>query len=119
MTTFESISTGIKGLDAVLNKLRIGDNVVWQVENIDDYSHYVIPFVQKRIEEGKRVVYLRFAEHKPILNQSDKIKIYQLDANSGFEAFTTQAYNIVSQEGKDVFYIFDCLSSLLSAWVMI
>ncbi|HPU30476.1 MAG TPA: PEP/pyruvate-binding domain-containing protein [Syntrophorhabdaceae bacterium] len=116
MTTFESISTGIKGLDAVLNKLRIGDNVVWQVENIDDYSHYVIPFVQKRIEEGKRVVYLRFAEHKPILNQSDKIKIYQLDANSGFEAFTTQAYNIVSQEGKDVFYIFDCLSSLLSAW---
>lgn len=116
MTSFEPITTGIDSLDVVLNRLRMGDNVVWQVENMDSYRHYVRPFVQKRIDEGRRVIYMRFAEHDPLFQQHEKVKIYQLDANSGFETFTTQVYNIISREGRDVFYVFDCLSSLLSVW---
>jgi len=31
------VSTGIPGLDSILDGLRIGDNVVWRVDNIADY----------------------------------------------------------------------------------
>lgn len=116
MNSIVSASTGIQSLDDVLNGLRMGDNVVWQVDNIGDYRHYVTPYVENAKDSGRKIVYMRFAEHEPLLEQSEKIKVYSLDANSGFETFTTQAYNIVSQEGRDVFYVFDCLSSLLSAW---
>lgn len=31
------VSTGLPGLDDVLDGLRIGDNVVWRVSDLDDY----------------------------------------------------------------------------------
>jgi len=42
--------------------------------------------------------------------------MYKLNANKGFESFSTQVHNIVRDEGRDVFYVFDCLSDLLIAW---
>ncbi|MCX8110243.1 MAG: PEP/pyruvate-binding domain-containing protein, partial [Syntrophorhabdaceae bacterium] len=95
---------------------RMGDNVVWQVDNIDDYRHYVAPFIQRRLADKQRVVYMRFADHEPLLPLQGGIKVYTIDAKSGFEHFTSEVYRIVSHEGRDVFYVFDCLSSLLSAW---
>ncbi len=109
-------STGLAGLDDVLNGLRLGDNVVWQVDEIDDYRHFVLPFVHNAIAEGRRVVYMRFADHDPLLEPSDHVKVYSLDARTGFESFTTQVYNIATAEGEEVYYIFDCLSFLQSAW---
>ena len=109
-------STGLTGLDEILNGLRLGDNVVWQVDEIEDYHHFVLPFVHNAITEGRRIVYMRFADHEPLLEPSEHIKVYTLDARTGFESFTTQVYNIATTEGKEVFYIFDCLSFLQSAW---
>ena len=109
-------STGLTGLDEVLNGLRLGDNVVWQVDEIDDYHHFVLPFVQNAIAEGRKIVYMRFADHRPLLEPSDRVKVYSLDAHTGFESFTTQVYNITTAEGKEVFYVFDSLSFLQSAW---
>jgi hypothetical protein len=59
---------------------------------------------------------MRFADHDPLLKPSDHVKVYSLNAHAGFESFTTQVYNIATAEGKEVFYIFDCLSFLQSAW---
>jgi hypothetical protein len=109
-------STGLPGLDEVLNGLRLGDNVVWQVDEIEDYRHFVLPFVQNAIREGRRIVYMRFANHDSLLDPSDHVKTYSLDAHTGFESFTTQVYTIVTVEGREVFYVFDCLSFLQSAW---
>ena len=39
------ISTGLKGLDTVITGLRLGDNVVWQGDNIDDYISFVLFFM--------------------------------------------------------------------------
>lgn len=41
MINISSVSTGIKGLDKTLNYLQMGDNVVIQVENIEDYKKFV------------------------------------------------------------------------------
>jgi len=109
-------STGLNGLDDVLNGLRLGDNVVWQVDKIEDYIHFVTPFVERALKERRKVIYIRFAEHMEVINEGSVVKRYNLDAHVGFEAFTTQVYNIVTKEGEKAFYVFDCLSYLLTAW---
>ena len=116
MINISSVSTGIKGLDKTLNYLQMGDNVVFQVENIEDYKTFVNPYVNAALEKGRRIVYMRFAKHPPILEPTGKVAIYKLNADIGFESFSTQVHYIIRQEGRDVFYVFDCLSDLLLAW---
>jgi len=110
------ISTGIKGLDAVITGLRAGDNVVWQIDDINDYIDLVKPFVQEALKEHKKVIYLRFAQHKQLLEPSKNIKRYELNARAGFEYFTTKVNSIITQEGEGAYYVFDCLTDLLFAW---
>jgi hypothetical protein len=116
MTPMPRVSTGIQGLDEILNYLQMGDNVVFQVDDIADYKRFVEPFVNTALAGNQRVVYMRFANHPPLLDADNKAKVYKLNANSGFESFSTQIHNIVRDEGRDVFYVFDCLSDLLMAW---
>lgn len=109
-------STGLKGLDEILCDLKKGDNVVWQVERIEDYQRFVTPYLDRAIQDGRKVVYMRFARHKSLIENQPGVSIYQLDADSGFESFSTQVHSIISREGTEVYYVFDCLSDLLSAW---
>lgn len=116
MTPMPRVSTGIQGLDEILNYLQMGDNVVFQVGDIADYRKFVEPYVNTALARKQRLVYMRFANHPPLLDKNNDIKIYKLNATSGFESFSTQVHNIVHDEGRDVFYVFDCLSDLLMAW---
>jgi hypothetical protein len=110
------ISTGIKDLDSVINGLRAGDNVVWQIDDVEDYIDLVKPFVSQALLENKKLIYIRFASHKEVLKPSQNIKRYELDAYAGFETFTAQVNNIITEAGEGAYYVFDSLSELLSAW---
>ncbi|HNY65616.1 MAG TPA: PEP/pyruvate-binding domain-containing protein [Deltaproteobacteria bacterium] len=110
------VSTGLEGLDAAIDGLRTGDNVVLQVDSIEDYLAFVTPFVNKALADSRRVVYIRFAGHRPLIEDNPEVVTYRLDAFTGFESFSSQVYTIATKEGEDVFYVFDCLSDLLSAW---
>lgn len=116
MASTSRVTTGFVGLDSILDGLRMGDNVVWKVDTIDDYRNFVGPFVQSALQEGRRLVYLRFGDHAPLLEPSEKIKVYQLEPRRGFESFATRLHTIITEEGPGTFYVFDCLSELLSAW---
>lgn len=116
MTPYTRVSTGIKGLDEILSCLQMGDNVVLQVDSIEDYKKFVDPYVETALSRNQRLVYMRFANHPALLQAGKQIKVYKLNANKGFESFSTQVHNIVRDEGRDVFYVFDCLSDLLLAW---
>jgi len=109
-------STGLKGLDKIICDLKKGDNVVWQVDSIEDYSHFVRPYIKKALEDKRNLIYMRFAQHKPLIENQPEVTVYQLDAKGGFESFSTQVHAIISQEGTGAYYVFDCLSDLLSAW---
>jgi hypothetical protein len=100
-------STGLAGLDAALNDLRKGDNVVWQVDRIEDYQHFVTPYVARAKQDGRSLIYMRFADHVPLLKP---------DSHITFETFSTDVHSIIAEEGKEAYYVFDCLSDLLSAW---
>jgi len=109
-------STGIEGLDEILCDLKKGDNVVWQVDSIEDYQRFVTPFVNKALKDSRKTVYMRFADHAPLVQRDSHVTIYNLDASSGFESFSTQVHAIITHEGPETYYVFDCLSDLLSAW---
>jgi hypothetical protein len=110
------VTTGFPSLDGILDGLRIGDNVVWSVDSIEDYREFVRPFVREALTEGRRVVYLRFGRHEPLLDAGDGVVIVELDPRRGFDDFATRIHMLVASEGKGVFYVFDSLSDLLSAW---
>jgi hypothetical protein len=109
-------STGIDSLDVVFTGLNKGDNVVWQVDGLDDFAAFVTPYVEKAKQQSRRVVYVRFADHKPLVEPGDGVVVHELDAVSGFETFTTQVHEIIAGEGVEAYYVFDCLSYLLDAW---
>lgn len=112
----ERVTTGFPGLDEILDSLRMGDNVVLQVTDISDYKKFVLPYVEYSIAADRRVVYMRFASHEPIITDQKDVIVYNIDASNGFESFSTQVHQIISSEGRDVFYVFDCLSDLLHVW---
>lgn len=110
------ISTGIKGLDYVITGLRLGDNVVWQIDDMNDYINLAKPFVRQALKDKKKVIYMRFATHKELIKPSQRIKRYELNAQAGFESFTAKVNSIITQEGEGAYYVFDCLSELLFSW---
>lgn len=112
----ERVSTGYAGMDDILDGLRIGDNVVLKVDTIEDYRYFVGPFVDQALVSGKKVVYMRFGEHPPLLDPSPRMTTYEFDPRLGFESFTTRIHKVITDEGEGTFYVFDSLSELLSAW---
>lgn len=110
-------STGLDHLDEILLHLRYGDNVVWQVDTISDYRHFVLPYVDRAIREGRNVVYMHFARHEPLLEPREGLTVIELDVEVGFETFSSSVYNAISRFGRRVYYVFDSLSDLLAAWV--
>lgn len=109
-------STGFFGLDDILDHLRVGDNVVWRVDSVADYDYFAQRFVQQALGEGRQVVYMRFGQHPSLVEPASGVTIHKLDAYKGFEPFATKVYNILTETGPGVYYVFDCLSDLLLAW---
>lgn len=116
MNLYDKVSTGLKGFDQVIDYLRLGDNVVWQVDSVSDYKKIVDYYVESAKTEKMSMVYVRFANHDPILDESKDIRIYSIDPGKGFESFATEIHNLIKNEGKGVLYVFDCLTDLLEYW---
>ena len=83
-----TIPSGIASLDEVLQGLRLGDNVVWQVDKLDDYLHFVRPFADQAVTGGRTLVYIRFAPHEPVLEPREGLEIVQVDPGPGFDHFS-------------------------------
>lgn len=111
----QPINSGIAGLDKILDHLRLGDNVVWSITNISDYKFFIKPFVDMALLNNRKVVYVRFANHDFVIDDISKIEIFYPDVTS-FEKFASSIYNMIDKNGKEVFYIFDCLSELVNYW---
>ena len=109
-------STGLPSLDNVFQGLRYGDNVVWQVESLRDYEPFVKAYCDRAIEEKRRIIYFRFAKHDPLLEEKEGIEIRRVHPERNFESFLTDVHEIISKEGRGVFYVFDCLSDLVADW---
>jgi len=111
-----SPSSGLPGLDTVLNGIRPGDNIVWQVDSIDDYIPFVIPFCSTAILENRKLVYFRFADHPYLLPEGITAKVVNLHPENGFEIFIDEIFDVIEKAGTGACYVFDCLSELAVDW---
>ena len=116
MESYKWVSTGLSGLDRVIDGLRLGDNVVWQVDSVDDYIRVVRPFVTEALADERPVIYVRFADHPPVIENTDRVQIELFDPADGFEQLATAVHHLVARQGPRAFYVFDCLSELLTPW---
>lgn len=87
MKSIITVSTGINGLDEILNNLHLGDNVVWQVDSIDDYKHFLTPYINSALENNRKIIYFRFASHEPLIKNNNRIQVFNLNAYSGLSRF--------------------------------
>ena len=111
-----SVFSGIPALDKILHNIRLGDNVVWQVDSLDDYAYFTAPLARTAIAEGRNCIYLRFAPHPPVLQPQPGLKIVELDPSPGFDYFSSQVYRLIDLYGRETFYILDNLSALATEW---
>jgi len=111
-----TVSTGMPGLDQAIDLLRLGDNVVWQVQSIEDYLKVLGPYIRQAKLDERRLVYFRFGNHAPLMTDNEPSVTYSLDTSEGFELFALKVHDIIEREGLKAFYVFDCLSDLLESW---
>jgi len=118
MPSHDRVSTGSTGFDQVIDGLRLGDNVVWQVDSVADYKEMVDPYVAQARSDGRRLVYVRFGRHEPLVpdGDDDQTLVFRVDPTQGFETFATEVHSLVEREGLGAFYVFDCLTELLPYW---
>ena len=139
MAAFDRVKSGIPGLDKALDNIRLGDNVVWNVTNPNEFSYFVNPYVKQAKKDNRNLIYIRFATHPPLIEMTeedlillkkeennpdtefcmiecDGIKIYMVNPYNQFETFTLEVHRIIEKEGFDAFYVFDCLSDLQAVW---
>ena len=139
MAAFDRVKSGIPGLDKALDNIRLGDNVVWNVTNLNEFSYFVNPYVKQAKKDNRNLIYIRFATHPPLIEMTEEdlillkkeennpdtefcmieregIKIYMVNPYNQFETFTLEVHRIIEKEGFDAFYVFDCLSDLQAVW---
>lgn len=112
----KTIGSGLASLDELLQGLRLGDNVVWQVDHLDDYPYFAQAFAEQAIRDGFDCVYLRFAPHTAVLESRPGLTIIRIDSSLGFDYFSGEVHRIIEGRGRRVCYIFDNISALVDEW---
>lgn len=54
MRAFDRIKSGIPDLDRDLDNIRLGDNVVWHVSDLNEFKLFVDPFIKQALKESKK-----------------------------------------------------------------
>lgn len=103
-------------MDDTIDGLRLGDNVVWHADSVDDYRSVFQPFVTQARRDGRRLVYLRFGLREPLLSERDGVEVHLIDPGLGFERFALAVRQLLTEIGPLGFYLFDPLSDLHQRW---
>ena len=112
----ENIKSGLPPLDELLQGLRPGDNIVWQVDRLEDYPYFARAFAEQAINDNFDCVYLSFAAHGQILKPRPGLEIIRIDPSPGFDYFSGEVHRIIEKHSRKVCYIFDNISDLVDEW---
>ncbi len=115
-TAAETVRSGIPEFDELVQRLRSGDNVVWQVDQLEDYTYFARAFASQAIRDGYNCIYLNFTTHPPIFEPENGLTIFKIDPSHGFDNFAGQVHRIIEIKGKKTCYVFDNLSELVEEW---
>ncbi len=116
MAAFDKVFSGIPAFDRAVDYIRMGDNVVWRVSCLEEFRRFADPFVEQAKKDGRNIIYFRFAGHPELVPECPEVKRVCVPLSHRFETFTVEIHRVIEQEGRDAFYVFDCLSELQAAW---
>ena len=116
MAAFERVCSGIPSMDKVLDNIRLGDNVVWRVSSLGEFHLFLDPYLEQAIRDHRNIIYVRFASHPPLTEGHPEIRTVRIELSHRFETFTAAIHTLIEREGRDAFYVFDCLYELQTAW---
>jgi pyruvate, water dikinase len=108
-------TTGLPQLDAALCGILAGDNIVWNVDDTDQYRKLAGPYAEAAKRDGRKLVYFRFARHERLVPEGF-CEECRLDPEAGFEVFLHKIHEVVGDRGLGAYYLFDCLSDLATNW---
>ena len=108
-------TTGLPQLDAALTGILAGDNIVWNVDDIEQYHRLAVPFAEAAKRDGRKLVYFRFAQHARLVPEGF-CEECRLEPEAGFEVFLHRIHAVVGDHGLGAYYLFDCLSDLATNW---
>lgn len=75
MAAFDKIPSGFPQMDEILDSIRLGDNVVWQISDLEEFRTFAEPFARRAVRDGRNVIYIRFAQHEPVLQDLTGIQV--------------------------------------------
>jgi hypothetical protein len=116
MTELPAFTTGLPGLDRVLHGVLPGDNIVLQVDAIEDYLPFVLPFAESVRRQARPLIYFRFADHPALLPETIQAETHTLHPEDGFETFISEIFDVIERHGRGACYVFDSLSDLAVDW---
>ena len=105
-------TTGLDPLDDWIDGLAPGDNVVWRVDQVEEYRPYAEALAAAGVVAGAEVIYFRFADHDPLITDGPGVSVVQLAPEGGFEGFITEIHGCIRHARPGDIYIFDALSGL-------
>ncbi|NCA83328.1 MAG: phosphoenolpyruvate synthase [Opitutae bacterium] len=108
-------TTGLPQLDAALTGILAGDNIVWNVDDIEQYRKLATPYAEAAKRDGRKLVYFRFARHERLVPEGF-CEECRLDAAAGFEVLLHRIHEVIGEKGLGAYYLFDCLSDLATNW---
>ena len=56
MSAFDKVPSGLPGMDKLLDYIRMGDNVVWQVTTLDEFLYFARTFAAQSIADGRNLI---------------------------------------------------------------
>ncbi|MBT3271534.1 MAG: hypothetical protein HN368_00145, partial [Spirochaetales bacterium] len=68
-----SLSLGFPALTDLFHGMIPGDNIVWNTDDISNFIPLSQWYVEGAKECGKQVVYLRYANHEPLVEQGENV----------------------------------------------
>ena len=84
MAAFDRVASGIPQMDGCFDNIRLGDNVVWRVDRLEDFSLFVEPYAEQAIRDGRKLIYIRFASHAPFFEEREGLKIVNVELSHRF-----------------------------------
>ena len=82
MAAFDRVLSGIPQMDENFDNIRLGDNVVWRVDDLEQFKLFMKPYVKQAVLDKRNLIYFRFAAHEPLLEEQEGLKIIKVESKT-------------------------------------
>ena len=72
MAAFDRVMSGIPQMDERYDNIRLGDNVVWRVDSLEDFKLFAKPYVEQAIKD-KRILSMSGSHRTSLCSNHRKV----------------------------------------------